>query len=94
MIDLAERYHAPVAVDLLLRKAGFDPAEAAVSANSIVQTAEGPIVYWVVLASGQAFLFVSSPNGSMLLRGKDDKKLAKATMSELDEHFDRSAAAG
>jgi len=95
VIDLAERYHAPVAVDLLLRKAGFDPAEAAVSANSIVQTAEGPIVYWVaVLASGQAFLFVSSPNGSVLLRGKDDKKLAEATLSELDEHFDRSAAAG
>jgi len=95
VIDLAERYHAPVAVDLLLRKAGFDPAEAAVSANSIVQTAERPIVYWVaVLASGQAFLFVSSPNGSVLLRGKDDKKLAEATLSELDEHFDRSAAAG
>lgn len=94
VIDLAERYHAPVAVDLLLRKAGFDPAEAAVSANSMVQTAEGPIVYWVGLASGQAFLFVSSPNGSVLLRGKDDKKLAEATMSELDEHFDRSAAAG
>ncbi|QND65555.1 DMP19 family protein [Mesorhizobium loti] len=94
VIELVERYHAPVAVDLLLRKVGFDPAEAAVSANSVVQTAEGPIVNWVVLAPGQAFLFVSSPSGSVLLRGIDDKKLAEATMSELDEHFDRSAAAG
>ncbi|ANT50795.1 hypothetical protein GCM10007880_35770 [Mesorhizobium amorphae] len=94
VIELVERYHAPVAVDLLLRKAGFDPAEAAVSANSIVQTAEGPIVNWVVLASGKAFLFVSSPNGSVLMRSKDDEKLAEATMPELDEHFDRSAAAG
>ncbi|MDX8513648.1 DMP19 family protein [Mesorhizobium captivum] len=94
VIELAEQYHAPVAVDLLLRKAGFDSMDAVVSANSILQTAEGPVVNWVVLASGQAFLFLSSPNGGVLLRGKDDEKLAEATMPELDEHFDRSAAAG
>lgn len=94
VIELAEQFHAPVAVDLLLRKAGFDPVGAVVSANSIVQTAEGPLVNWVVTASDRAFLFLSSPNGGLLLRGKDDEKLAEATMSELDEHFDRSAAAG
>ncbi|PBB87629.1 hypothetical protein CK216_08115 [Mesorhizobium sp. WSM3876] len=94
VIELAEQYHAPVAVDLLLRKAGFDPADAVVSANSVVQTAEGPVVNWVVLVADRAFLFLSSPYGGVLLRGKDDEKLAEATMSELDEHFDRSAAAG
>ncbi|MDX8517169.1 DMP19 family protein [Mesorhizobium dulcispinae] len=94
VIELAEQYHAPVAVDLLLRKAGFDPADAVVSANSVVQTAEGPVVNWVVLASDRAFLFLSSPNGGVLLRGKDDEKLAEAAMPELHEHFDRSAAAG
>ncbi|RWM35362.1 MAG: DUF4375 domain-containing protein [Mesorhizobium sp.] len=91
VIELAEQYHAPVAVDLLLRKAGFDPADAVVSANSVVQTAEGQVVNWVVLASDRAFLFLSSPNGGVLLRGKDDEKLAEAAMPELDEHFDRSA---
>ncbi|KUM23914.1 hypothetical protein AU467_32450 [Mesorhizobium loti] len=94
VIQLAEQHHAPVAVDLLLRKAGFDPADAIVSANSIVQTAEGPVVNWVVLASSRAFLFLSSPNGGVLLRSKDDEKLAEAALPELAEHFDLSATAG
>jgi hypothetical protein len=94
VIELAEQFHAPAAVDLLLRKAGFDPTDAIVSANSVVQEERGPIVNWVVLASGQPFLFRSSPLGGVLLRGKDDESLAEAAMAELGEHFDRSAAAG
>lgn len=94
VIQLTEQNHAPVAVDFLLRKAGFDPLGAIVSANSVVQTAEGPVVNWVVLASDRTFLSLSSPNGSVLLRGEDCEKLAEATLPELDAHFDRSAAAG
>ncbi|MDX8439851.1 DMP19 family protein [Mesorhizobium australafricanum] len=94
IIQLSEQNHAPVAVDLLLRKAGFDPLGAIVSANSMVQTAEGPVVNWVVVASDRTFLSLSSPNGSVLLRGEDYEKLAETTMPELDAHFDRSAAAG
>ncbi|TIV96974.1 MAG: DUF4375 domain-containing protein [Mesorhizobium sp.] len=94
VIQLSEQNHAPVAVDLLLRKAGFDPPGAIVSANSVVQTAEGPVVNWVVLASDRTFLSLSSPNGSVLLRGEDYEKLAETTMPELDAHFDRSTAAG
>ncbi|TIR14681.1 MAG: DUF4375 domain-containing protein [Mesorhizobium sp.] len=92
-IQLSEQNHAPVAVDLLLRKAGFDPLGAIVSANSVAQTAEGPVVNWVVLASDRTFLSLSSPNGSVLLCGEDYEKLAEATMLELGAHFDRSAAA-
>lgn len=94
VIELAEQYHAPAAVDLLLRKAGFDPTDAIVSANSVVQKEEGAIVNWVVLASGQVFLFQSLRNGGVLLRGKDDESLAEAAIAELNAHFDRSAAAG
>ncbi|MBZ9851417.1 DMP19 family protein [Mesorhizobium sp. CA14] len=94
MIQLSEQNHAPVAVDLLLRKAGFDPLGAIVSANSVAQTAEGLVVNWVVLASDRTFLSLSSPNGSVLLDGEDYEKLAEVTMPELDAHFDRSAAAG
>ncbi|ESZ47990.1 DMP19 family protein [Mesorhizobium sp. RSR565B] len=94
VIELAEQYHAPAAVDLLLRKAGFDPTDAIVSANSVVQKEEGAIVNWVVLASGQVFLFQSLRNGGVLLRGKDDESLAEAAMAELNAHFYRSAAAG
>ena len=94
VIQLSEQNHAPVAVDLLLRKAGFDPLGATVSANSVAQTAEGPVVNWVVLASDRTFLSLSSPNGSVLLGGEDYEKLAETTMPELDAHFDRSAAAG
>jgi hypothetical protein len=94
VIELAEQYHAPAAVDLLLRKAGFDPTDAIVSANSVVPKEDGAIVNWVVLASGQVFLFRSSPNGGVLLRGKDDESLAEAATAELVKHFDRAAAAG
>lgn len=94
VIQLSEQNHAPVAVDLLLRKAGFDPLGAIVSANSVVQTAEGPVVNWVVQASDRTFLSLSSPNGSVLLGGEDHERLAVATMPELNAHFDRSAAAG
>ncbi|BCM18428.1 DUF4375 domain-containing protein [Mesorhizobium sp. J8] len=93
VIQLSEQNHAPVAVDLLLRKAGFDPLGAIVSANSVAQTAEGPVVNWMVLASDRTFLSLSSPNGSVLLCGEDYEKLAEATMPELGAHFDRSAAA-
>ncbi|ESY44039.1 hypothetical protein X747_05480 [Mesorhizobium sp. LNJC384A00] len=49
---------------------------------------------WVVLASGQVFLFQSLRNGGVLLRCKDDESLAEAAMAELNAHFYRSAAAG
>ncbi|TPL49588.1 DUF4375 domain-containing protein [Mesorhizobium sp. B2-4-6] len=94
VIQLSEQNHAPVAVDLLLRKAGFDPLGAIVSANSAVETAEGPVVNWVVLASDRTFLVLSSPNSSVLLSGENYEKLAEAAMFELGEHFHRSAAAG
>ncbi|TKB70992.1 MAG: DUF4375 domain-containing protein, partial [Mesorhizobium sp.] len=94
VVNLAEEYHAPVAIDLLLRKAGFDPTDAIVSANSVVPKDEGAVLNWVVIAGGNAFFIQSSPNGSALLRGKDGAKLAEAGMSELEEHFARSAAAG
>ncbi|TIP10291.1 DUF4375 domain-containing protein [Mesorhizobium sp.] len=94
VVNLAEEYHAPVAIDLLLRKAGFDPTDAIVSANSVVPKDEGAVLNWVVIAGGKAFFIQSSPSGSALLRGKDDAKLAEAWMPELEEHFARSAAAG
>jgi hypothetical protein len=94
VIDLAEAYHAPAAVDLLLRKAGFDPTKAVVSANSVVPREGGAIVNWVVLADGHAFYFQSTPNGGALLRGDREESLAEAHSLELQEHFDRAAAAG
>jgi hypothetical protein len=94
VIDLAEAYHAPAAVDLLLRKAGFDPTKAVVSANSVVPRDGGAVVNWVVLADGHAFHFQSTPNGGVLLRGGREESLVEAHSLELQEHFDRAAAAG
>ncbi|AZN99052.1 DUF4375 domain-containing protein [Mesorhizobium sp. M9A.F.Ca.ET.002.03.1.2] len=91
-IELAEEYHAPVAVDLLLRKAGFDPTDAIVSANSVIPGDGGAVVNWVVMASGHAFLLRSSPDGCMLWRGGQEESIAEAYQPELQEHFDRSAA--
>ncbi|AEH89689.1 DMP19 family protein [Mesorhizobium sp. B283B1A] len=94
VIELAEEYHAPVAVDLLLRKAGFDPTDAVVSANSVVQNEGGPVVNWVVMAGGHAFLFQSYPDRGVMLRGGNEQSLVEAYRNELEEHFDLSAAAG
>ncbi|RUW95189.1 DUF4375 domain-containing protein [bacterium M00.F.Ca.ET.141.01.1.1] len=94
VIELAEEYHAPVAVDLLLRKIGVDPTKAIVSANSVVQRAEGPVVNWVVMAGGHAFLFQSYPDRGVLLRGDHEESLAEVHRNELQEYFDLTAAAG
>ena len=94
VIELAEEYHAPVAVDLLLRKAGFDPTDAIVSANSVVPGEGGAVVNWVVMASGHAFLLRSSPDSCALSLGGREESLAEAHQAELQEHFDRGAAAG
>ena len=94
VIELAEEHHAPVAVDLLLRKAGVDPTDAVVSANSIVQREGTPIVNWVVMAGSRAFLFQSSLDRSMLLRGDNEESLAEAHRAELEEYFDLTVAAG
>ncbi|MDF2389032.1 hypothetical protein JMG10_46915, partial [Nostoc ellipsosporum NOK] len=94
VIELAEEYHAPVAVDLLLRKVGVDPTKAIVSANSVVQRAEGLVVNWVVMAGGHAFLFQSYRDRGVLLRGDHEESLAEADRSELEEYFDLTAAAG
>ena len=94
VIELAEEYHAPVAVDLLLRKTGIDPTKAVLSANSIVQREGGPIVNWVVMAGGHAFLFQSYPDRGVLLRGDNEESLAEAYRTELEEYFDLTVAAG
>ncbi|TPL92761.1 DUF4375 domain-containing protein [Mesorhizobium sp. B2-3-11] len=94
LIELAEEYHAPVAVDLLLRKVGLDPMKAVVSANSVAQREEGPVVKWVVMAGGHAFLFQSYPERGVLLRGDNEESLAEADRNELEEYFDLTVAAG
>jgi len=94
VIELAEEYHAPVAVDLLLRKTGIDPTKAVLSANSIVQREGGPIVNWVVMAGGHAFLFQSYPDRGVLLRGDNEESLAEAHRTELEEYFALTVAAG
>lgn len=94
IIELAEEYHAPVAVDLLLRKTGIDPTKAVVSANSVVQNEGGPVVNWVVMAGGHGFLFQSYPDRGVMLRGGREQSLVEAHRNELEEHFDLSAAAG
>lgn len=93
VLELAAAYHAPVAVDLLLRRAGFDPTDAVVSANSVVAREGDTVVNWVVMADGHVFFLQSTPNGAEL-RGSHEESLAEADRRELDEYFDQAAAAG
>ncbi|MER9893936.1 DMP19 family protein [Mesorhizobium sp. M0119] len=93
VLELAAAYHAPVAVDLLLRRAGFDPTDAVVSANSVVPREGGAVVNWVVMADEYVFLLQSTPKGGVL-RGTHEESLAEADRRELEEYFDQAAAAG
>lgn len=93
VLELAAAYHAPVAVDLLLRRAGFDPTDAVVSANSVVPREGGAVVNWVVMADGHVFFLQSTPKGGAL-RGSHEESLAEADRRELEEYFDQAAAAG
>ncbi|MER8367156.1 hypothetical protein [Mesorhizobium sp. M1348] len=93
VLELAAAYHAPVAVDLLLRRAGFDPTDAVVSANSVVPREGGAVVNWVVMADEHVFLLQSTLKGGVL-RGTHEESLAEADRRELEEYFDQAAAAG
>jgi hypothetical protein len=92
VIELANEYGAPAAVDLLLRRAGIDPAGAVAAPLSIEPKAGGAIVNWIVAAGGQALFAMSHRNGSALLRPGDNKHLATVHKSEIAEHAARAEA--
>lgn len=92
VIELASEYGAPVALDLLLRRAGIETGGAVVAPMSIEPKVGGAIVNWVVAAGGQALFAMSHPNGSALLRPGDNKHLATVRKSEIAEHAARVEA--
>jgi hypothetical protein len=70
VIDLAKKHSAPVALDLLLRKAGIDPKGASISAMSIEPSSAGAKVNWVA-AVGTQVLFAQTTSDGALLRTKE-----------------------
>jgi hypothetical protein len=84
VIELANEYNAPAALDLLLRKAGIDPNGAAVTPMGIDAHPNGAVVNWLVAVRDQALFAMSVPNGSVLLRG--EQKIASVRRAEIDEH--------
>ena len=86
VIELANKYHAPMALDLLLRKSGIDPSGAAVAPMSIEPKPTGAVVNWLVAAGGQTLSALSVPSGSALLRPGDGQYLATVTRGEVEEY--------
>lgn len=91
VIELATDYAAPVALDLLLRKAGIDPDGATVAPHTIEPRSGGAVVNWLVAASGQPLVAMTFPNGSALMRVNVNEPLATVRKSEVDEHARRIA---
>ena len=92
VIELAKQYRAPVALDLLLRRAKLDPEGAVVAPLSIGPKPGGMAIEWLVVAGGQALFAVSAPRGSLLLRHGDDQALATLRTPEIEEHVARVEA--
>jgi len=84
VIELANEYRAPEALDLLLRKAGIDPNGAAVTPMGIDAHPKGAVVNWLLAVENQAFFAMSVPGGSVLLRG--EQKIASVRKAEIDEY--------
>jgi hypothetical protein len=82
VIELANEYNAPAALDLLMRKAGIDPNGAAVTPMGIDAHPNGAIVNWLVAVGDQALFAMSTPNGSVLLRG--EQKIGSVRKAEID----------
>ena len=92
VIELANGYRAPAALDLLLRRAGIEPSGATVSPMSIEPRPAGAAVNWIVVAGGQALFAQSVPNGSALFRPGDNQQLATVGKPEIEAHAARVAA--
>jgi hypothetical protein len=84
--ELAKEYRAPVAVDLLLRRAGIGLNGAVVTPRSIEPKSSGMVVRWLVMADGQALFVQSHQNGSALLRLGDNQHLATVPRAEIEAH--------
>ncbi|ADV13889.1 DUF4375 domain-containing protein [Mesorhizobium sp. M7A.F.Ca.US.014.04.1.1] len=94
VIELADEYGAPAALDLLLRRAGIDTAGAVALPSMLIPSEGGSVVSWTVAADGRLLFLVSSPNGSALLRSGAEDPLADAHRLEIEEHFVRAEADG
>lgn len=94
VIKLAEAYHAPAALDLLLRRAEIDTAGAVALPSMLIPREGGAVVSWTIAAGDRLLLLLSAPNGSALLRSGAEDPLADAHRLEIEEHCARAEADG
>lgn len=92
VVEQAVECGAPIALDLLLRKAGIDTNSALVSPMSIQQKPTGSVVDWIVVAGGKPLLALTTANGSALLLPGENRELARVTKAEVVEHANRIEA--
>src|SRR5262245_29858609 len=93
VIAAAEVHRAPVALDLLLRRAGIETKDASVAPLSAEPCRPaGIVVKWLVAAGGHPLFAVSRPEGSLLLRAADNQQIAAAVMADVVDHAARAEA--
>jgi hypothetical protein len=92
VVDLARKYRAGLAIDLVLRRAGVDPADANVVALRITPHARGDLVKWLLSAGDRFFAALTTPDGAALMPGESDETLAMVGMDDLNAHADHIGA--
>lgn len=85
-ISLAERYRAPAAIDLLLRRAQLDFKEPAAAPAAVEPRPGGEAVTFLVAASGTPLFVVATPLGAALVRPRDMHTLVSASAEEISAH--------
>jgi hypothetical protein len=89
---LAKQYRAGLAIDLVLRRAGVDPADARVVALNITPHREGDLVKWMISAGDRYLAALITPDGAALLPGESSEPIAMVGMEDLNAHADHIGA--
>jgi hypothetical protein len=92
VIQLATRYRAAAALDLLLRRAKIETEGAKAAPFSIAPDEGGMSVKWFVAAGRHLLFAVSGTDGSILWSPAEKRGLAQVSMDEIEDHAARANA--
>jgi hypothetical protein len=93
VIQFAVEHKTGAAIDILLRRAGLEPAGAAVSPVAVKPSDNGDGLHCLIAIGGQVLLVNSTGQGALVINTADDRTLAVVRRDEVDEHAARSEAA-
>jgi hypothetical protein len=90
VIQLATRYRAAAALDLLLRRAKIETERAKASAYTIAQEESGPTIKWFVAAGRHLLFAVIGAEAAILWNPAEKRGIAAVERGEVEGHFEQA----